>query len=140
MSLSQPSVGWVSVAGLLLVSVLPAQANSAVLHVATNANSVGSGCGSVSLPCRSISAAVRNAANGDSIEVGPGIYGDVDGDGDATGVGEESTIVIEKAVNLYSLEGAARTIIRSPRIQQRSRVVLIGSTGAGGSFGRTDGG
>ena len=37
------------------------------------------GCGSHRLPCRTITQGIENAAPGDRVLVGPGLYGDVNG-------------------------------------------------------------
>src|SRR3974390_1682941 len=88
-------------------------------------------CGSQQSPCRSISQAMANAAAGDTINVGPGHYGDVNGDGNFTGPGDEQPdpnarsgtlpssvpvgciVCITKPLHLYSLQAAATTVISS---------------------------
>src|SRR5262245_25730938 len=52
----------------------------AVIHVENNGVD-SSDCGSKQSPCRSISQAVANATENDTIRVGPGRYGDLDQDG-----------------------------------------------------------
>jgi len=47
-------------------------------------------CGTKTEPCRSISQAIDNANTGDHILVGPGRYGDLNGDGDFNDPGEEA--------------------------------------------------
>jgi hypothetical protein len=79
-------------------------------------------------PCRSISQAMANAASGDSIYVGPGHYGDVDGDGNFAGPGDEKPdpnagqsipqaagciVCVTKPLHIYSVQGAATTVISS---------------------------
>ena len=127
-----------SMAMALLLGTAPplaAQANPTVLYVANNAVHNGTGCGSRARPCRSISRAIANADSGSLIEVGPGIYGDIDGDGDADSAGEEPSVVIDKALTVYSTGGAAQTIIRAPRRPDlRTSVVLIHVDGT--IFGR----
>jgi hypothetical protein len=46
-------------------------------------------CGSPKSPCRSISQAIENASDGDTIEVGAGRYGSISGSADFTGPGDE---------------------------------------------------
>jgi hypothetical protein len=71
----------------------------------------GSTCGGRDSPCRTINWALARAQAGDFILVGPGIYGEFDGDDDAPrGDGEEGPIHLDKAVRLLSREGAARTV------------------------------
>ena len=55
----------------------------------SNVGSDSGSCGTSSSPCRSISQAIENATDGDTIWVGPGHYGDVNGDGNFTGPGDE---------------------------------------------------
>ena len=62
--------------------------DAATLHVANNGIDSDT-CGAGSAPCRSISRAIVNAAAGDTIVVGPGRYGDLNGDGSFGGPGEE---------------------------------------------------
>ena len=73
-------------------------------------------CGPTDSPCRTITRALTNAAEGDTVVVEPGEYGDVNRDGDQDDAGEEQTtrgapcaVCIRKRVNLYSSHGATVT-------------------------------
>jgi len=113
----------------------------------TNQGVDSASCGTRGKPCRSISAAIEKAADGDVIEVGAGLYGDLDGDGAFTSPGEEhystdndgrSCIVcIRKAIKVLSLHGADDTIISAGSGQNVDYVVGIISSGV--TLG-TDGG
>jgi hypothetical protein len=138
-----------SFVGLLMASALATAAEdptAVTLYVANNAVHNGTGCGSLERPCRSISQAIANAVDGSLIEVGPGIYGDIDGDGDASGVGEEALdafgglVTIDKPLVVYSKAGAAQTVIRAPLAFFRA-IVLIDPFGVHDvTFGRPNGG
>jgi len=101
---------------VLLMLAGAAEALAGTLFVAeTGADS--SSCGTLGSPCRSISQAVSNANSGDEIVVGPGVYGDVDGDGTFTsGAGDETPggsgmIAVTKTLSIVSSSGAASTMI-----------------------------
>jgi parallel beta-helix repeat protein len=76
-------------------------------------------CGVPGNPCRSISRAIQNAGAGDTISVGPGVYGDVnfsgtfDNPGDETGpLGTCNCLVdVNKPVRIISRSGADVTVI-----------------------------
>jgi parallel beta-helix repeat protein len=78
-------------------------------------------CGNRAFPCRSISQAMENAANGDTIAVGAGLYGDLNGDGDFKDAGEEHLadssvggtciVCVTKSLTILSLHGAGITVI-----------------------------
>ena len=114
------------------------------VHVAHNGIDA-SGCGGGDSPCRTITRGILNAAEGDTILVQPGRYGDVNADGDFADPGEEGsnepcTICIRKRVRVISTHGAAATVIdggpgvRGSSIEGMSLVVVyIGSSG--GQFG-----
>jgi hypothetical protein len=77
------------------------------------------GCRSKASPCRSISQAIANAMPGDEIVVGPGAYGDLNGDGSLSLPGEENgapgcacMLASNKAVSLTSSDGAAAAPIQ----------------------------
>lgn len=104
----------------LVVTASPAAA--ATITVANNGTD-GPACGTKANPCRSITQGVALAVDGDRVSVGPGIYGDIDGNGALGGVGEEPgatcgssacMIKIEKAVDVVSEAGAFSTLIRPP--------------------------
>jgi hypothetical protein len=83
-----------------------ASATSATLNV-TNDGADSASCGAQTKPCRTISQAIENAADGDSIEVGAGIYGNVSGDPNFAGPGDEHpqmelgcVVCITKGVNI----------------------------------------
>jgi parallel beta-helix repeat protein len=92
---------------------------AAKLYVA--ANGVDSAaCGEKKSPCRSISRAIQNANNGDSLVVGPGRYGDLNGDGVFDDPGDEAAevgsgcfcmIKIDKPLSIESRDGAAATVL-----------------------------
>lgn len=110
-------------------------------------------CGSRSKPCRSVSQAIENANSGDTILVGPGHYGDLNGDGDFDDPGEEDAevgcgcmILIDKRLTLISMHGAAMTILDAAKndvdvVRITADKVMFGSknkgftlTGAGGGI------
>ena len=104
-------------AALLAGSALPAA--GATLQVAVNGVD-GPSCGTKAAPCRSISQAVINAADGDTLVVGPGFYGDLNQDGVLSGPGEEFPnpialqccgLVIFRPLTIVSHDGAAETVI-----------------------------
>jgi hypothetical protein len=97
-------------------------------------------CGGSASPCRTITFALALAPTGGSVAVGPGAYGDVNGDGTLSGAEEEpgngdSAIEIAKPVRLYSTQGAAVTTISGgffgSVVQIDSNDVVFGGEGAG---------
>lgn len=87
----------------------------AALHV-TNTGRDSSACGSNVNPCRSLSQAIVNANIGDTIEVGPGRYGDLNKNGIFGEPGEEfakgfGIINVDKPVTLISSDGALMTVL-----------------------------
>jgi hypothetical protein len=92
-------------------------------------------CGSSAKPCRSIDQTIENAADGDSIEVGAGRYGDVSGAGTFSNPGDEHgqvfpdyscMVCITKALKIFSLHGAAVTVIQGKAGSQfRSNVSIL---------------
>ncbi|MBI3661315.1 hypothetical protein HY230_12700, partial [Candidatus Acetothermia bacterium] len=79
-----------------------------------------SGCGTITLPCRSISHAIALASDRDRIIVGPGHYGDLNRDGDFEDSGEEQAeighgcscaIKIDKQLSFESSDGAEVTVL-----------------------------
>ena len=118
---------------LLGVIVLPFARSAAATMYAAGNGVDGPGCGTKASPCRSISQAVDNAPAGDTVIVGPGVYGDVDGDG-VFEVGDEfgfpfcgCLLGIDKAVTVLSSAGAAATVIDARQTPALRSVLLLGS-------------
>jgi hypothetical protein len=123
---------------LLISSALTGAAHAAVWSVANNGLD-SPACGTPQSPCRSLSAAINHAAPGDEIVVGPGKYGDLNGNGAIGESGEESgasgcdcLIAVNKAVVVRSTHGAAATLIDARTVNVSQAVLLS----AGGEFGR----
>src|SRR5882762_1911560 len=123
----------------LLAIALSASAQGATVYVANNAVD-GPSCGSKTSPCRSISQAVNTiAADGDTIVVGPGRYGDLNNNGTlGDSPGEESgafgcAVLIGRPVTITSSSGAAETTIDARNVPIGCNVGIIG---AGTTFGK----
>lgn len=122
------------------VGVASRLALGATVQVAAN-GSDSFGCGSSASPCRTISQAIANANPGDTVLVGPGVYGDVNADGDLADPGEENsgvagkTIVVSKNLVLVSRDGAGSTVIRtvasSTALSIEASDVALGKKGRG---------
>jgi Right handed beta helix region len=102
----------------VVIAAAPTRAATGTTWWVTNKGLDSASCGTRSKPCRSISAAIEKASDGDVVEVGAGLYGDLNGDGAFTAPGEEHfnegegcIICISKAIRLLSLHGAEKTII-----------------------------
>jgi hypothetical protein len=133
---------------LSIASIHPAAA--AVLWV-TNDGADSSSCGSQTTPCRSISQGIENASDGDTLEVGAGHYGNVSGNVNYTGPGDEHPqanagciVCITKGLSIFSVHGAAVTVIDSLPSSPFGTTVMILSDGvhfgqAGGGFTLTGG-
>ena len=132
-------------AAIMIGSVAPAAAAS--FNVA-NDGADSATCGAETSPCRSISQAIANASDGDTILVGAGRYGNISGNPNFGGPGDEQPstpyltqgciICVTKAVHIFSIHGAAVTIIQgSPTTPYRSNVMIFDD---GVTFGRAGGG
>lgn len=80
-------------------------------------------CGGKGAACRSITQAIANASDGDTITVGPGRYGDLTNDGIFNMPGEEGgaaqgMVVVDKAVRIESSAGATVTVIDARDVAQ----------------------
>jgi hypothetical protein len=117
------------VLGLMLA--VPAIVAAATLNV-SNTGVDGSTCGGVG-SCRSITRAVANAAPGDSIVVGPGLYSaDLDGDGIGNEPGEEATIIfLDKPLRITSKFGASSTLVRNAGFWVTTSGVVLGKLNNG---------
>jgi hypothetical protein len=117
-------------------------AHGTTIYVASNGVD-GSGCGTLTSPCRSIGQGVANAMAGDSVVVGPGRYGDLNHNGILGEPGEENPDVfspgcgcvfaLNKAVALTSSNGAAATVIDATSVAVGQNVLIITT---GGEFGK----
>jgi hypothetical protein len=115
--------------------VLVPSAHGHTLYVANNGLDSPS-CGPKASPCRSISQAVNtNAADGDTIIVGPGRYGDLDFNGTLGNLPGEETggfgcvLLLARAVRVLSSDGAAATVIdgRFPATDCNVGIVVDGT-------------
>jgi hypothetical protein len=105
------------------------------LTVAMNGED-GPDCGDDREPCRTITRAIANAAGGDVIEVGPGLYGDLNRDNDLNDPGEEAAfgmgcscaVDLNKRVTLVSRDGADVTIIDAGPASRAVRINVPGAT------------
>ncbi|MFP2910620.1 NosD domain-containing protein [Pyxidicoccus sp. 3LFB2] len=115
--------GWVLLGALALpgagVAAPHAEWGTRTLYVANNAVDSAT-CGTRERPCRSLSRAIDNARGGERILVGPGRYGDLNGDGDFFDAGEEAAevgfgcrcmVLVDKRVRIESTDGAAVTLL-----------------------------
>lgn len=107
----------VSLAIFLFIGLSSSQATT--LLVANNGTDSPT-CGVPGNPCRSISRAIQNAGAGNTIIVGPGVYGDLNRNGDFTDAGDESAeigtgcnciVKVDKPLTILSRDGATVTII-----------------------------
>lgn len=124
-------------ATVMAVLVLGARpAGAAKLFVANDgADTPSEGeCGGKRQPCRSIGKAIANAAPGDTIVVGPGRYGDLDGDGTfEPDDGEEAAdtgacrcmIHVSKPLAIYSSDGAAATLLDVHGAANVDRAIVV---------------
>jgi hypothetical protein len=137
-----------SLVAFFLLSILqvdPCRGADATLWVANDGADTGT-CGMRSAPCRSISQAIENASDGDTIEVGEGRYGDITGTGTFASGGDEHgqllpsrigcIVCITKAVHIFSVHGAAITLIQGVAGTRFGSTVLIGHDGV--TFGAKD--
>jgi hypothetical protein len=129
------------VAAVLLLASLSGPAGAKTVYVA-NDGLDGAACGAKTAACRSISQGILRAAAGDTVLVGPGRYGDLDGDGVLGEPGEEAGIEavvdVNKAVRVYSSDGADSTAITAVGIPPAASYVRISANDV--VFGRRNGG
>jgi len=101
-----------------LLAIAGGVARAAVLNVSTDGVDALT-CGTKVSPCRSICQAIANAGAGDKILVGPGRYGDLNGNGmfgeageerAEIGVGCQCLIHLKKPLTLTSRDGAGVTV------------------------------
>lgn len=121
---------------LLFVLMTATTASATVRQVANNGLDAP-GCGTKDAPCRSITQAIDDAVDGDTIVVGPGRYGDLDGDGTLGEANEEgpevgALVLVDKRVNLESSSGAVWTILDCGGFNRTA----ISVTGTGARVGK----
>jgi len=120
------------VASIVIYGIASGAVEGATLNVANNGVDSAT-CGSTTAPCRSISQAITNARDGDRVVVGPGHYGDLNGNGMFEPVsGEEAAevgfgcvcmIKVDKSVTLESTDGAAATVLEAGGADVRGVVI-----------------
>ena len=116
--------------GLAVLSTASA-AHATTWHVENNGTD-SSTCGATVDPCRTIGQAITNAAAGDTVVVGPGLYGNLGYD--FTEVGEEppcsdagSILCVDKRLTIESSNGAERTRLNAGSLRSGVRLSADGS-------------
>ena len=100
-------------------------------------------CGGSAQACRSIGQAIENASAGDTIEVGPGRYGDLDRDGDFSDPGDEHgplthpdcMVCVTKAVRIVSTQGSVTTVIDAQSALLRPLTFVVDIFASNAQFG-----
>ena len=131
------------------LALAASQVCGAASLVVTNYGTDSGSCGSAAHPCRSISQAIENAADTDTIWVGAGHYGDLSGDGLFDAPGSEHAMAFQsgfdynacavcilKPVQIYSYSGADVTTIQvGPNAITPTTVLLATNRATFGSQG-----
>ena len=123
----------------LLTLTLAAPSPSVAAKIAVSSNGIDAiDCGHKQSPCRSISRAILNANDGDTIVVGPGRYGDLNRNGTLAEEGEEfglgsSAVLVDKPVRIVSTAGAGATTIDGAK--EVGYVVFFGDGSSGARLG-----
>ena len=130
-------------AAIASVGLAAGTSSAATFFVANNGIDSPS-CGAAGNPCRSISVAISLAASNDRIVVGPGRYGDLNGDGiignspgeEIPGVGCYCMVFVNKPVRLESEEGAGATVLDPGPADPKPDVLGVGATASGSVIGK----
>jgi hypothetical protein len=127
--------------GVVVTVGLSSTAEAATTRYVAN-NGLDTNTCTASRPCRTITRAIERSSNGDTIIVGPGRYGDGDGEIATPGVDEmphptcnDCVIRINKAVRLYSRDGAAATVLDAGESFEYEKTV-VRLTASGIVFGK----
>lgn len=107
----------------------PAQTEGRTFHI-TNYGVDSDSCGTAASPCRSITQGINLAEAGDTVLVGPGRYGDSNGDGDFSDPGDEqgdsSVITLARSgLRVISEYGARVTLIDATGTSFNDAVLII---------------
>ncbi len=110
-----------------------------VIYVANNGFDSAT-CGDRDSPCRSVSQGISNADTGDRIVVGPGRYGDLNGNGVFGEPGEEfaqgvGMITVDKSVEIISSDGPLATTLDATSPTRKAAVLIAASGVTLGRFG-----
>jgi hypothetical protein len=121
MTRARPLPSFASVRSLATVALLAITGPAGATTIFVAAHGVdGVACGTKEAPCRSLSRGVARSAPGDTVEVGAGRYGDLDGDGSFTDPGDEAAEIdtgcdclvhVTKPITIVSRLGAGATVI-----------------------------
>lgn len=124
-------------ASLIALGVLStaSETRASTLYVANNGVDSAT-CGARIDPCRSIGQAITHASAGDTIIVGPGLYGDLTGDGEFAAPGEEvgGRILVDKALTIESSHGAEATTLGFVPVEIATDGAVFGGAGKGFTF------
>lgn len=113
-----------------IVAIGAGTAGAVTLHVQNNGVDSAT-CGTVAAPCRSITRAIANSVPKDRILVGPGRYGDLNGNGVLGEPGEEpGSVFVSKPLTLESEEGAGATLIDMSGLHIDVIRVTVGAPGS----------
>lgn len=124
---------------VVVVLVSANEVRATTLHVA-NTGVDSATCGPQAAPCRSIGQAITNSSAGDTVVVGPGVYGDLTDNGDFLTPGEEpggpacgrGVICIDKPLIIESSHGAPATLYKDGGgVQVLADGVVFGGAGKG---------
>lgn len=137
------------IVGFLMFCAWPVLGQPRVLLVG-NEGSDSPSCGELDQKCRSISQAIRNSADGDTVFVQAGVYGDLNRNGVFGEPGEETPgsdmdraceclILINKRISILSERGAAATIIDASSLAGTTTlaVVRVDGSAEGAAVGYT---
>jgi hypothetical protein len=127
---------WAVAIALLVATALPVRAGT-TWYVGNDGDDASfPSCGTKILPCRSVGQAISLAAAGDTIIVGPGIYGDLDGSGtlgdfpgeDAGTGGCNCMINVDKQLTILSRDGAHLTVLDAGGLRGRAVNIQVSAT------------
>lgn len=132
-------------------AIKPMTAYGEVLRV-ENYGADSTMCGSKDNPCRSLSQAILNARDGDKLLVGPGRYGNLNGDADLDDLGEEAAkpfcgsvsgagiICVDKRISIRSTHGAAVTVLDAGGVDMADLTAVVFIASDKVRFGKVNGG
>ena len=128
----------------LMAIMVPAESHAAPTTIRVANDGVDTeNCGTAVAPCRSLSQGIQNATDGDIVLVGPGRYGDLNGNGIFGEPGEEAglgpcfcLIDVNKRLTIRSEMGALQTVLDGAGTARRmvaisASFVTFGARGRG---------